>query len=263
MSSLLEDRPLLVWCGIPLLLISSLHYLFPGGGEEVLGLLAANTLITHTYVWNLLTSCFFETNLFKLALDLFCLFGISKWVVIDSLEQFLLYFVFSLLSCTIGSSIYCFARFVFSGHEEALIVPIYGFDGVLISLMMFVRYRLKSQIILPQLPQLLTYQNLPIAYLTFHTVLVLLGLKWFTKDLSFMCFSLLFSWSYLRFYYKWDENDVIVSNARGEDLSFVAMFPEVSHIVLVPFTTAFYNIMVLLGLFPPLEAERRSAHHLR
>eukprot|EP00981_Chlorochromonas_danica_P015304 scaffold11566_cov156-Ochromonas_danica.AAC.4 len=129
--------------------------------------------------------------------------------------------------------------------------------------MMFVRYRLKSQIILPQLPQLLTYQNLPIAFLSFHTVLVLLGLKWFTKDLSFMCFSLLFSWSYLRFYYKWDENDVIVSNARGEDLSFVAMFPEVSHIVLVPFTTAFYNIMVLLGLFPPLEAERRSAHHLR
>lgn len=36
------------------------------------------------------------------------------------------------------------------------------------------------------------------------------------------------------------------------------------HIVLVPFTTAFYNIVALVGLFPALEVvEKKTYHHLR
>jgi hypothetical protein len=36
------------------------------------------------------------------------------------------------------------------------------------------------------------------------------------------------------------------------------------HIVLIPFTTAFYNVVALLGLFPVLEVvEKKPYHHLR
>lgn len=36
------------------------------------------------------------------------------------------------------------------------------------------------------------------------------------------------------------------------------------HIVLIPFTTAFYNIVALVGLFPALEVvEKKTYHHLR
>ncbi len=40
--------------------------------------------------------------------------------------------------------------------------------------------------------------------------------------------------------------------------------PQVLHIILIPFTTAFYNIFALVGLFPVLEvSEKKTFHHLR
>lgn len=236
--------------------VSALSFVLPQA-DDVLGLVAANTLITHTYVWNLVTGAFFETSWIKVGIDLCLLFGVSKMVVIESMEQFLLYFAFSLLAASLLSSAYCFSRFIFSGHEDALIIPMYGFSGVLMCLMLLARRTHRSAAVLPQLPAL-TYHNLPAAFLCLQLVLYAAGLRAMTRDLPFAVVAALFCWSYLRFYY--------TPSTTDEDFAFVGMFPEVTHIVLVPFTTAFYNVMAVVGLFPALEPaapQPRSSHHLR
>ena len=43
-------------------------------GSAVLGLLPANTLLAHKYIWNLLTSCFYEKDVLKVVVDIAALF---------------------------------------------------------------------------------------------------------------------------------------------------------------------------------------------
>jgi len=42
------------------------------------------------------------------------------------------------------------------------------------------------------------------------------------------------------------------------------MFPEALHVVAIPLTTAFYNLVALVGIFPELEVvlEKKPQHHL-
>jgi hypothetical protein len=72
----------------------------------------------------------------KIVLDISMLLLITKTLRIDNWEQFGLYFVLSILSCTIGTSAYCFIRFFATSLEEMLMMPIYGFGGVFMSLLM-------------------------------------------------------------------------------------------------------------------------------
>ena len=51
---------------------------------------------------------------------------------------------------------------------------------------------------------------------------------------------------------------------RGHSISVSLLLLQPLHIVLVPFTTAFYNIAALMGIFPALEVvEKKLPHHLR
>lgn len=260
MSSALSDRPWFLNCAVPLLLLYSCNFILPDAAE-ILALVPANTLITHTYAWNMVTSCFFETNPLMVVIDLVLLWTTSDKIGSPSIEQFGLYFVFNILACTIGTSLYSILRFVGTGLERPLIVPTYGMGGILMAFLMLIRQQYKSQAISSRYPSI-TYHHLPIIFAVLKTILYVAGLKSFSSDLSFTCASLLFSWSYLRFYFKYTEIDP--PGDKAEDFSFVAMFPEAAHIVLIPFTTAFYNIMALVGAFPPLEVtERKIQHHLR
>ena len=138
--------------------------------QNILGLVAANTLIANTYVWNLITSCFYETNLIKLLLDL-----IGLWIVTDGIsyvpvDQFGLYLILSIIACTTGTSAISFIRFFASADEIMLIEPQYGFSGVFFTLSMFARQQKKSAAIHSSLPHL-TYDNLPFFVITIQTVL--------------------------------------------------------------------------------------------
>jgi hypothetical protein len=160
-----------------------------------------------------------------------------------------------------GTSIICFARFITTGHEHPLIVGNYGFSGIIIVFLMYVRQSMKHESVVARFPSL-TYNFLPTLYVSIHVLLTIVGVKSMNSDVLFSLVTLFFSWSYLKFFYKYTEIDP--PGDRSEDFTFVAMFPEAFHIVLVPFTTAFYNIMALLTIFPPLEQhERKAQHHLR
>jgi len=72
--------------------------------------------------------------------------------------------------------------------------------------------------------------------------------------------SFFFCWSYLRFYYRFDEG----VGDKAEEFAFIYMFPQITHLFLTPLSTAFYNICAVDGVYPPLEAaDRRMSHHLR
>lgn len=230
LSSVKEERTLFLWCAVPILVEYSLNFVLKDC-TSTLALIPANTLITHTFVWNLASSSFYESNPLKAGFDVIMLWWISKHVGAPSLEQFGLYFAFSILACSIGTSVLSFLRFVSSGHEYPLISPSYGFGGVLIALMMFARQKLRNQPVHHRFLQFFTYNNVPTVYCGLQLVLALIGLKSFTQDLSFTFISLVFSWSYLKFYYKYNEIDP--PGDRSEDFTFVGMFPEVlSHTLL-------------------------------
>jgi uncharacterized protein (DUF486 family) len=192
---------------------------------EVLGLVAANTLITNTFVWNLVSSCFYETNIFKFVWNCAALFLLTKSLPIPSFEQFGLYFVFSILACTIGMSTYAFVTFFTMQSEIALVTPVYGFSGVLMTILMFARHEYQSMSVHPAFPKV-TYQHLPVVLLVVQIVLYFAWCGFLVTDLPFSVIALLFSWSYLRFYYKHTINSEELGD-KSDSFSFVAMFPEV------------------------------------
>ncbi|KAJ1417585.1 hypothetical protein B484DRAFT_453929 [Ochromonadaceae sp. CCMP2298] len=256
------NRPLFTFCASALTLLYLLNFVVQDSTERF-GLVTANTLITNTYVWNLVTSCFYERYILKYVIDLVCLLLITKALPIPSIEQFGLYFLFSILGCTIISSVYCFVAFFALGKEEMLITPVYGFSGAFMSILMYARQMFRGESVHPALPRL-TYHHLPVLLVTVQVLLRLLFLEFMVADLPFSAVALFFCWGYLRFYYKHSDASAELGD-RAEDFSFVSMFPEALHLILVPFTTAFYNLSALLGVFPPLDpVEKKSAyHHLR
>jgi len=82
-------------------------------------------------------------------------------------------------------------------------------------------------------------------------------------DLPFTIVALFFCWSYLRFYYRYEDNGPLGNNS--EDFAFVRMFPEPLHPIVTPLTIGFYNIFAMIGIFPELEqveTNKRPQHHL-
>lgn len=223
--SILEERPLFVICGIPLLITHLLSY-FVTDLSQYLSLITANTLITRTYVWNMITCSFFEPSPIKLAVDLVILWISSKHIGRPSVEQFGLFFAFALLSCSVGTSILRFLQFVGSGHESALLVATNGFSGIIQAFLMFSRHSLRSQPLHPKMFQNVTYHFAPTLYALVQVCLRLVGFRSFAQDLSFTVIGMVFSWSYLKFFYKYSE--VEPAGDRSDDFTFVGMFPEVS-----------------------------------
>lgn len=261
-SSLVQQHPMtLVLC---LLLVVMYMFNFALGGDAInkLGLVTSNTLIANKYIWNLVTCCFYETHLSKVVLDVVLLLSVAKGLTIDCLDQFGLYLIFSILASTIGTSTYCFLRFFATGLEEMLMEPIYGFSGVVITLLMYCRRHQKNAPIHFAVPQI-TYQNLPILIILTQTLLRVFGLTVLAVDIPFSIISLLFSWSWLRFFYRYDDDNGPVGD-KSEEFAFIAMFPEALHVVVVPLSTAFYNLVAMFGVFPELEVvvEKKPQHHL-
>lgn len=192
--------------------------------EQKIGLVVANTLITNTYVWNLVTSMFYEKFLWKLIFNLCWMASLMECIEIQSMEQFGLYFVFSILACTIGTSIYSLGVFFTYGIEESLTTPFFGSNGICMIIVMYARQQLKGQKINERFP-FFTYHNAPVVFIIYQLVMALIGFESQWSDLPFVLIALFFSWSYLRFYYKYNEVDP--QGDMSDDFSFVAMFPEV------------------------------------
>lgn len=261
-NDIISNRPLFVFCTTVSIIVYCCNYIIKDC-PDVLGLVTANTLITNTYVWNLITACFYETNPIKLLLDILELLIATKPLSIVSIEQFGLYFALTTLASTIGTSVYCFVIFFTTGQEASLITPFYGCHGIIITILMFARQQQRNLTIFEIMPYI-TYNNLPVIIVAIQFLLSIVRLDFLVMDMHFSVIALFFSWSYLRFYYKFQEGELL--GDRSEEFSFVNMFPEKLHIVVTPFTTAFYNIVALMGLFPPLDpVERRplKQHHLR
>jgi hypothetical protein len=224
MANILTDRPITVACVVPLVFFYCANF-FIEDCPNTLGLVTASTLIADRKVWNVITCSFYELRVIKLVLDVAGIVLVTKSLkIVGGLETFGLYFGVSLLACSIGASTYCFIRFFSTGLEEMLLVPIYGFSGVLMTIIMYARQQLKNEAVLAPLPQI-TFNNLPIAIILVQLLLWLVGLRALALDLPFSVIAIFFCWSYLRFFYKYDENGVL--GDKSEEFAFVAMFPEV------------------------------------
>jgi hypothetical protein len=273
---------------VALLVTMFLFNSFLDNASSVLGLLPANTLVAHKYIWNLLTSSFYEKTIVKLIFDLCVLFGVilRHGITVESYDQFILYIVFTCLSCSVCTSFYCFVRFFATGIEDMLLEPMYGFSSVLMALAMYVRaYKRDTPIFVgdsnraggesavpSSILSHITYNNLPMIMTVFHFCCYCISpLRVLSHDWAFTCVSLFFTWSYCRFYYRFTEvnntsntTGEVEAGAPGASYAFIAMFPKPLHVVFNPFTTAFYNLIAITGLFPPIEVEERKGprHHL-
>jgi hypothetical protein len=200
--------PITVGFGALLVIFHGASYVIPDF-INLVSLVPANTLIVNYYVWNLFTSFFFEINPFKLLYDLFLLLIISQEISFTPADQFSLFFVFNNLASTLGSLAWVFIRFFMTSQNNYITDRMYGFGGVIMCLMMYTRQQLGSKAVIPQLPSL-TFHNLPSLYFTIQTVLFLLGINMLSMDYTFTFISFFFSWSYLRFNYKYQVPYVIV-----------------------------------------------------
>lgn len=272
-TTFLKDRKFILGCSVLLTLSFSLNFILNDCVNKV-ALVPVNSFIANKYVWNIITSAFYESNILKLLIEIFILFSTVKPFNIDNKEQFGLYIIICILLSSFGTSGYCFMRFFATKLEEMLIQPTYGFSGVYMSIIMFLREQNRkpesSSIIFEQFP-LITYQNLPTLVLLVQSLFWVIGLTDYALDMSFTFISFFVSWTYLRFFYRYhdgEDQESIESPRIGnpaEDFSCVAMFPEALKPVTIPMSTAFYNIFAMIGIFPQLEVTEKKAitHHLR
>lgn len=262
-ASVLAKHPLWFLCATPLVTLYLLNYVISECSTK-LGLVTASTLITNTYVWNIITSSFYEKYILKLSSDLFSLALVCNNLEADAIniEQISLYLVLTTIACGVVTSLHCFFYLLLTGKEDMLITPLYGFNGVLMALCMYSRSVYKSKVLIEKVPYF-SYNNTPIFFLMYMFCCWILGYTSFCKDFLFVIVAWLFCWSYLRFYYKFGTGSSQYGD-DSEEFSFVNMFPKSLHIILIPFTTTFYNVFALLGLFPALEeTEKKLPHHLR
>lgn len=228
LNTILSNRsPILIICSVLIIFCYSLNFLL-SDCENIIGLVPANTLITNKYVWNVISSCFYENNIWKVLSDLISIYLLTSTLNIENIEQFGLYFVFSILASTIGASAYCFIRFFATGHEEYLTDSIFGFNGIIMSVLMFARQQKRNALLYESIPGI-TYHNSPILFILYEIIFLIIGVNSFVSDFYFLIISMLFCWSYLRFFYKFNENDTL--GDKSEEFSFVNMFPEVIIII--------------------------------
>lgn len=261
-SSFFRERPIPMITTILLIGFFATNYLL-SEPVQILGLVPVNTFIANKYVWNLLTSQFFENNVAKLALDLALLWITIKPIKIANSEQFGFYLTVCILSSSFGTSAFYFLRFFASRMEDMLIHPTFGFSGLYMALLMFLRQQNPKETspVVDSVP-FITYHNLPVLVILAQLILGFFSLTIYATDLPFTVIVFFVSWTYLRFFYRYEENSPLGDNS--EDFLFVAMFPEPLKPVTVPMSIAFYNIFAMIGLFPELEqVEKRPTHHLR
>lgn len=217
------EKPISMLCIVLLLLISSLNLVLT---EPIncLSLIPVNTFIANKFVWNILTSAFYERHFIKLLLDCVLALFTVKSLDIASYEQFALYLLICTLVTSFSTSAVYFISFFISKIEAPLVQPTYGFGGLYIAILMYARSQSYSESIHFTIPQL-TYQHYPIFYLSIQLIFYVLNLNLFTNDLLFAVISLFVSWTYLRFVYRFDDDTHLGNNS--EEFAFVAMFPDV------------------------------------
>jgi hypothetical protein len=177
--------------------------------STILALIPANLLITHNYVWILLTTCFLEKNAVKFVFDIVLFIASFIEVNWKPFDQFCLYLLLNIVCCSVGSLMWLFYRFYITGSESYLLDSCYGCGGVIMSILMFIRRQNGSQPVIRQYPKL-TYNYLPTCVIAFYSILWVLGVRSITVDISFYWTSYLFSWSYLRFYYKYAVRNFLI-----------------------------------------------------
>lgn len=226
MASFFIDRPVTAACLLLLCITYCLNFAIKDC-TNVLGLVTVNTLIADRQVWNVFTCQFYEQSILKLVIDIVGIIVITKSTkIIGGYDQFGLYFAVCLLSCSFFTSAYCFIRYFSTGVEEMIIDPIYGFGGVFMIMLTYARQQLQNEAVVPQMPHI-SYNNLPIIVLFVQIVLRLVGLKFLAIDIPFSVIAMLVSWSYLRFFYRFEGNNSSMLGDRSDTFAFVSMFPEV------------------------------------
>ena len=136
----------------------------------------------------------------KLAADLVALFFIFSSVNYPSVEHFVSYLSISVLSCTVLTSTYCILSYFVTADPGLIVNPMYGFGGVMVSILMYARQFRGAESVLPASPIPVSFHNLPVLLLLAELGLRLAGFGRFAKDLPFVVISMVLSWSYLRFY---------------------------------------------------------------
>lgn len=282
----------------------SLNFIVPHAAD-MLGLVTANTVLWNKFVWNVITAAFYEESYVRCIIDIICILYVTPTRHVEYLpvDQFAIYLFVCVFLSSITTSTYCLIRLLSTGREAMVLEPIYGAAGVIIALTMYSRKHLGRTAILglyqknvpikssasvaeggdqqggndsssgagspnPILVVLhsLTFNNLPPIIVVALLFCWFIRERWLALDAPFAISSLLISWSYLRFFYV---NEDGTAGTPGEEFAFVAMFPQPLHVVLVPLTTAFYNLTALTGLFPPLPTTTDTlplynrGHHLR
>ena len=221
-----QSRPLTYGCLIILIVMFSMNWILDDA-TDTLGLVTVNTFIADKQVWNLITCLFYENNPAKVALDIASIIIATKSIkIVGGFDQFCLYMGVCSISCTLGTSAYCFIRYFSTGLEEMIMTPIYGFNGIVVIVLTYARQQLRGEAIIPQIPQI-TFNNILAIIILMQLMLWFVGLKNLALDFPFTVIATLVSWSYLRFYYKFDDSPTGDLGDPSDEFSFVNMFPEV------------------------------------
>lgn len=249
----MKRQHVLLGCIAALVLLFGANFMIDEAPKK-LGLVPISTTIAHSYIWNLVTSSFYETNIIKLALDIFGTVLVGANLDMGRKDQFCIYFFVSIVASTFGASAWSFMRFFVMHKEDMLTSPIYGFAGVLMTLIMYQRMRFKNVPVYALFPSV-TYDNLPFLVLSSQIVLRLLGMKFLTRDIIFSVISIHAAWFYLRYFYVKEDDTV---GDKSDEFAYYKLVPPLLQPITLPLLTMCHNIFALTGMVPMIDTTTRS-----
>ena len=249
----MKQQRVLLACITALMVLFCSNFVIEEAPQK-LGLVPISTSIAHSYFWNLVTSSFYETNIIKLALDVVGTVLVGANMEMGRRDQFCIYFFGTTVVSTFGASAWSFMRFFVMHDQNMITSPIYGFAGVLMTLIMFQRLRFKNAPVYPLLPAI-TYDNLPFLVLTTQIVLRVLGLKFLTRDIIFSVISIHAAWFYLRYFYVHEDGTV---GDKSEEFAYYKLVPPHLQPITLPLLTTCHNCVALTGIVPMIDTTTRS-----
>ena len=179
---------------------------------ELFGLNAVNTFVTSKYIWNLITSSFYEVNAIKILLDIAFLYFITSnlqpTLVVN--EQFMIYLVVCMVIGSFSASLTMFYKFYSTGISSFLTESSYGLGGMLMALCMYLRLSKGNAPLHPVLLKI-PFHFLPSLFAFGQMFLRFVGVQFLVKDVIFTVMTYFISWSYLRFYFKFEVVKFIVA----------------------------------------------------
>jgi len=209
--------------------------------DSIFGLVPGFTGPPHFYVWNLITSGYYENSLINLGFHVVALLLFGKYLEpIWGSREFLKFII--LVNALCGVATFFFMVFLYLVSRSEVLwfkIVLCGFSSVLAGFTVAMKQMVPEQEIKLLFAISVRVKSLPLILLLVQVAFFTLGFP--SETLPFMFFGIFISWIYLRFF----QVKMDTVGDHSEAFSFASFFPEPIQPAMTILSNIIFNLLAL------------------